>query len=103
MYSDIGLPALQPKLLQATLLAVVVPKVAEDKQLWFQSNHALQSCVGWYLETTQWCMHHPKSADHLDIISSKYVAAYLQLIRERHCSCLYVLAVAALLVLCTAG
>ncbi|KAL0030823.1 hypothetical protein WJX77_008253 [Trebouxia sp. C0004] len=93
-YSDIGLPPLEPKLMQAKALALVMP-VVEMQQLfpgdpaldncvdWVQSSPALESCVEWFLNTTQRCMAAANESvrpDDWGLVCNMYMAPYPKLI-----------------------
>ena len=95
-YSDIGLPPLEPKLMQAKVLALIIP-IVELQQLfqssparescveWFQSRPAIESCVEWFVNTTQRCMaaaHEPICPDDRWLTCNTYMAPYLKLISE---------------------
>ena len=52
-YSDIGLSPLEPKLMQANALAMVMPVM--ELQQPFQRDPALEGCVEWFVNTIQRC------------------------------------------------
>ncbi len=82
-YSDIGLSPLQPKMMQARALAMVMPIM--ELQQPFQRDPALESCVEWFVNTTQRCMagaNDPLSHDDRGLICNAYMAPYLKLISE---------------------
>ncbi len=82
-YSDIGLPPLQPKMMQARALAMVMPIMELQQPL--QRDPALESCVEWFVNTTQRCMaaaNDPLCYDDRGLICSAYMAPYLKLISE---------------------
>ena len=102
-YSHIGLPPLEPKLMQAKALAMIMP-VVELQQLlqsspacescveWFHSSPALESCVEWFVKTTQRCMaaaHAPIRPDDRLLTCNTYMAPYLKLISEMELLCLF--------------
>ncbi len=89
-YSDIGLPPLQPKLMQAKALAMVMPVV--ELQQPFQRDPALEGCVEWFVNTTQRCMaagNDPLRPDDRGLICNAYMAPYLKLISEIKLLCLF--------------
>jgi len=88
-YSDIGLRPLEPKLMQASALALIMP-VVEVHQL-FQSNPALESCVEWFVNSTQRCMatSHELRPDDRGVTCNVYMAPYLKLISEIELLCLF--------------
>jgi len=94
IYSKIGLPPLDPKLMQAKVLALIM-RVVEVHPLvqssparescveWFQSRAALESCVEWFVNTTQQCMaaaHAPICPDNRWLTCNSFMAPYLKLI-----------------------
>lgn len=88
-YSDIGLPPLQPKLMQARVLALVMPVVPLQQP--FQRDPALESCVEWFVDTTQRCMaasNKPIQPDDRELICNEHMAPYLKLISEIELLCL---------------
>ncbi len=88
-YSDIGLPPLEPKLMQAKALAMVMPVV--ELQQPFQRDPALEGCVEWFVNTTQRCMaagNDPLRPDDRGLICNAYMAPYLKLISEIELLCL---------------
>ena len=82
-YSSMGLPELQPSLLQPTVLAVIMPEVIRDVQLWFQGMTALQNCVAWLVGTVYCCLDDLGSDTGHETICGKYMTPYLQLICKR--------------------
>ena len=88
-YSDIGLLPLEPKLMQAKALAMVMPVV--ELQQPFQREPALEGCVEWFVNTTQRCMaaaNDPLQPDDCGLICNTYMAPYLKLISEIELLCL---------------
>ncbi len=101
-YSDVGLPPLEPKLMQAKALALVMP-VVEMQQLFrddpalescvdgVQSSPALESCVEWFVNTTQRCMAAANESicpEDRGVVCNIYMAPYLKLISEIQLFCL---------------
>ena len=89
-YSHIGLPPLEPKLMQAKALAMVMPVV--ELQQPFQRDPALESCVEWFEKTTQRCMaaaHAPIRPDDRLLTCNAHMAPYLKLISEMELLCLF--------------
>jgi len=101
-YSDIGLPPLEPKLMQAKVLALIMPvvemhalfqssPVRESCVEWFQSRPALESCLEWFVNSTQRCMaaaHAPIRPDDRWLTCNTYIAPYLKLLSEMQLLCL---------------
>ena len=92
-YSDVGLPPLEPKLMQAKVLALIMPileqqfqsSIARESYVWFQSKPALESCVECFVNTTQRCMaaaHKPICPDDRWFFCNTHMAPYLKLISE---------------------
>ncbi|DBB16839.1 TPA: hypothetical protein ACH3X3_015076 [Trebouxia sp. C0006] len=80
-YSDIGLSPLEPKLMQANALAMVMPVV--ELQQPFQRDPALEGCVEWFVNTIQRCKaagNEPLQPDDRRLICNVHMAPYLKLI-----------------------
>ncbi|KAL0051098.1 hypothetical protein WJX82_001855 [Trebouxia sp. C0006] len=80
-YSDIGLPPLEPRSMQARALAMVMPVV--ELQQPRQRDPALEGCVEWFVNTTQLCMavgNDPLCPDDRELVCKAYMAPYLKLI-----------------------
>ncbi len=88
-YSDIGLPPLEPRSMQARALAMVMPVV--ELQQPRQRDPALEGCVEWFVNTTQLCMavgNDPLCPDDRELVCKAYMAPYLKLIGEISLLCL---------------
>ena len=89
-YSDIGLSPLEPKLMQANALAMVMPVV--ELQQPFQRDPALEGCVEWFVNTIQRCKaagNEPLQPDDRRLICNVHMAPYLKLICENQLLCLF--------------
>ena len=66
--------------MQATLLTMIIDKLAHDKQLRLQIQAFLPSCITWFQETVQRFTDDTEHADRRDIICAKHMTPYLKLI-----------------------
>ena len=84
-YSNIGLPALHPEVVQPMMLQLMIDGLSADKQLYQQALPNLPMCMVWFVSTIQHCIQDHSYDEKHNVISHNNMIPYMRLIGEHDC------------------